>query len=58
MLWMDLGDDNATTAASQQREEFTEEKFLQLQALAERQAKQIEAGNEFQNAAAAQLQES
>ena len=38
--------------------EFTEERFLQLAALAERQAKQIEEGNAFQNAAHQQLQES
>ena len=38
--------------------EFTEERFLQLAALAERQAKQIEEGNAFQNQTATQLQES
>ena len=47
-------------AAHQQqpRMEFTEERFLALQALAERQAKQIEEGNAFQNQAATQLQDS
>ena len=60
---MDMGDNNATlhsTAAQQQqpRMEFTEERFLALQALAERQAKQIEEGNAFQNQAAIQLQDS
>ena len=60
---MDMGDNNATlhsTAAQQQqpRMELTEERFLALQALAERQAKQIEEGNAFQNQAAIQLQDS
>ena len=60
---MELGDDNAQlhlppAPQQQQRMEFSEERFLQLQELAERQAKQIEAGNAFQNQAAAQLQDS
>ena len=38
--------------------EFTQEKFLQLQALAERQAKMLEDGNAFQNEAARKLQDS
>ena len=38
--------------------ELSEERFLALQALAEKQAKQIEEGNAFANKAAAQLQES
>ena len=47
-------------AASRQQPamEFTEEKFLQLQALAERQAKMLEDGNAFQNQAAQKLQDS
>ena len=58
---MDFGDNNVSLphpSAQQQRMEFSEERFLQLQALAEQQAKQIEAGNAFQNQAAAQLQDS
>ena len=47
-----------SASTSQQRMELTEERFLQLQALAERQAKQIEDGNAFANQAATQLQES
>ena len=38
--------------------ELSEERFLALQALAEKQAKQIEEGNAFANQAATQLQES
>ena len=59
---MELGntasDPSAPAAQPQQRMELTEERFLQLQALAERQAQQIEDGNTFANQAAAQLQES
>ena len=47
-----------TTFHQQPAMEFTEEKFLQLQALAERQAKMIEDGNAFQNQAALKLQDS
>ena len=56
---MELGD--AAAAAVQQpqhRMEFSEERFLALQQLAEKQAKQIEEGNAFANQAATQLQES
>ena len=55
------GELNATAATASHQQstmEFTPERFQQLQALAERQAKQIEEGNIFQNQAAAQLQES
>ena len=58
---MDFGDEpsnHPSASAPQQRMELTEERFLQLQALAERQAKQIEEGNAFANQAAVQLQES
>ena len=37
--------------------ELTEERFLALQALAEKQAKQLEEANAFANQAAAQIQE-
>ena len=59
---MELGDNNAifppATAQPPPRMEFTQETFLQLQALAQTQAKQIEDGNAFQNQAAIQLQDS
>ena len=59
---MELGDSasdpSAPAARQQPRMELTEERFLALQALAERQAKQIEDGNAFANQAAVQLQES
>ena len=59
---MELGnaasDPSAPAAQQHQRMELSEERFLQLQALAERQARQIEEGNAFANQAAVQLQES
>ena len=56
---MDLGDAaSASIQQPQHRMEFTEERFLALQQLAEKQAKQIEDGNAFANQAASQLQES
>ena len=48
----------ATAASSQPAMEFTQEKFLQLQALADRQARMLQDGNAFQDAAAQKLAES
>ena len=55
-------ENNASThhAAARQQPamEFTQEKFLQLQALADRQARMLEEGNAFQDAAAQKLADS
>ena len=58
---MDTGNNASThpSAAIQPTAmEFTQEKFLQLQALADRQARMLEEGNKFQDEAAQKLQDS
>ena len=56
---MDIDENNLQQSqATATTMEFTQEKFMQLQALADRQAKMLEDGNVFQNEAARKLQDS